>query len=854
MFHLVPPPWVVVSEFDAPAEEPELGWAVRELVMESLAGTEGATPIPREELQRALRMADLPDTTRVDEFLARELAARAGLSAALSGSVSRLGAGYVFRAQATDPQDGRVLVSVVEQAEDRDRLMAGMEGFALRLASQLEEHLETMAPTRPATLLTTSSHQAFEHYRGYLQAQREERPPEELQAQLRRVLDLDPDFAMAWRAVAILHHDQSRPDSSKWAMDFAMAWPQLETQELKRAQSDSARLALDRAMGLRGRITETERLHIEAVDAGFRGEYDAQIDIYGRILAINPRDETAHLERSHLLQHYGRYEEALRHHDALDALLSDESGTKGVTGRFLTLLSLGRLQEARALRSRLPEDVWRKGEMLMALGAGEWAVAESLAVAIRDDPEGLGQRVGGWRWTIASAQAARGAVRAADSTLLAIPSWFNGRVRLVLALSTGCDLAAGRALPLPDDTTAHRLQWNAVIATVMRDQDSGLPLEWETMAHRRTQDPSNRPHLGRLRTGLWLARNFSWAAVLGDSDQRPAQARQGVHDDYGTTALRWLVAHAYERSGQLDSAAVYFHMAADSASFFWEEHALRGFAYPFAQRRLAFLYARLGETERAEHHWNVFRKTFTDPDPELLWLLDESPLEGTLPGERYGDGALAGGGLFSDADRACGSIEAGRRASFEMALASKARLFERHLARHGQYPTGGSPRSYFGEWRGGQLFSLTESDGFGWVATAIDLRDTRVCRGSGGDGPLAKEGYAEGDVVCVRRPPADAYRQDRATLVIQGALSELNWELRTAWQSRASFPPELPGRDGVYTRPSPGQLFRSSLFPEARVEIIEADARELRALGTHPESQARCTLSVNSALAFSVSC
>jgi serine/threonine protein kinase/tetratricopeptide (TPR) repeat protein len=854
MFHLVPPPWVVVAEFDAPADQPELGWAVRELVMESLAGTEGATPIPREELQRALRMADLPDTTRVDEFLARELAARAGLSAALSGSVSRLGAGYVFRAQATDPQDGRVLVSVVEQAEDRDRLMAGMEGFALRLASQLEEHLETMAPTRPATLLTTSSHQAFEHYRGYLQAQREERPPEELQAQLRRVLDLDPDFAMAWRAVAILHHDQSRPDSSKWAMDFAMAWPQLDTQELKRAQSDSARLALDRAMGLRGRITETERLHIEAVDAGFRGEYDAQIDIYGRILAINPRDETAHLERSHLLQHYGRYEEALRHHDALDALLSDESGTKGVTGRFLTLLSLGRLQEARALRSRLPEDIWRKGEMLMALGAGEWAVAESLAVAIRDDPEGLGQRVGGWRWTIASAQAARGAVRAADSTLLAIPSWFNGRVRLVLALSTGCDLAAGRALPLPDDTTAHRLQWNAVIATVMRDQDSGLPLEWETMAHRRTQDPSNRPHLGRLRTGLWLARNFSWAAVLGDSDQRPAQARQGVHDDYGTTALRWLVAHAYERSGQLDSAAVYFHMAADSASFFWEEHALRGFAYPFAQRRLAFLYARLGETERAEHHWDVFRKTFTDPDPELLWLLDESPLEGTLPGERYGDGALAGGGLFSDADRACGSIEAGRRASFEMALASKARLFERHLARHGQYPTGGSPRSWFGEWRGGQLFSLTESDGFGWVATAIDLRDTRVCRGSGGDGPLAKEGYAEGDVVCVRRPPADAYRQDRATLVIQGALSELNWELRTAWQSRASFPPELPGRDGVYTRPSPGQLFRSSLFPEARVEIIEADARELRALGTHPESQARCTLSVNSALSFSVSC
>jgi hypothetical protein len=47
--------------------------------------------------------------------------------------------------------------------------------------------------------------------------------------------------------------------------------------------------------------------------------------------------------------------------------------------------------------------------------------------------------------------------------------------------------------------------------------------------------------------------------------------------------------------------------------------------------------------------------------------------------------------------------------------------------------------------------------------------------------------------------------------------------------------PRSPGKRPILLLP--GQLFRSPLFPEARVELVEADARELRALGTQPAHQ-----------------
>jgi hypothetical protein len=51
---------------------------------------------------------------------------------------------------------------------------------------------------------------------------------------------------------------------------------------------------------------------------------------------------------------------------------------------------------------------------------------------------------------------------------------------------------------------------------------------------------------------------------------------------------------------------------------------LQGFIHPAARFRLAGLLAAAGEREEAREHYRIFLDTFTDPDPELQWMVDQA--------------------------------------------------------------------------------------------------------------------------------------------------------------------------------------------------------------------------------------
>ena len=93
---------------------------------------------------------------------------------------------------------------------------------------------------------------------------------------------------------------------------------------------------------------------------------------------------------------------------------------------------------------------------------------------------------------------------------------------------------------------------------------------------------------------------------------------------YGGLILT-LLAEAHEAAGQLDSAAVYYDKLgspAESARRY--EFFASGLTYSFAHQRLVVLYARMGRVEDAERHWEIFSETFTNPDPDLVHLVDEA--------------------------------------------------------------------------------------------------------------------------------------------------------------------------------------------------------------------------------------
>ena len=75
------------------------------------------------------------------------------------------------------------------------------------------------------------------------------------------------------------------------------------------------------------------------------------------------------------------------------------------------------------------------------------------------------------------------------------------------------------------------------------------------------------------------------------------------------------------------SAAAYFTLIASYKGFSDDDQRYRGLVHSFAHRRLALIYTKLDDLDRAEDHWLIFLDNFTDPDPEVQWMVDEGRAE-----------------------------------------------------------------------------------------------------------------------------------------------------------------------------------------------------------------------------------
>jgi len=92
----------------------------------------------------------------------------------------------------------------------------------------------------------------------------------------------------------------------------------------------------------------------------------------------------------------------------------------------------------------------------------------------------------------------------------------------------------------------------------------------------------------------------------------------------GISQVRWLLADAFERLAQPDSAAACLERITNDPAPAIQESYLRGILLPFAHRRLVMLYARTGHLEEAKLHWKIFTETVRTPDPDLQPLIAEA--------------------------------------------------------------------------------------------------------------------------------------------------------------------------------------------------------------------------------------
>jgi serine/threonine protein kinase len=237
------------------------------------------------DVAKTMQQMTLPAGTKLTPDVARELCQRGASKAYIEGAIGTLGSEYVLALKAVNCENGNALAEEQVTAAEKEKVLDALGGAASKLRSELGESLATLQKFDvPLAQATTSSLEALKAYSLGHRAHSEKGPAAAL-AYDQHVIELDPNFAMGYRAVGA---------------DYTSLG------EVGRAAE-----YFTRAFQLRDHASEREKLVI-TVDyySNVTGELDKGAQINQEWIESYPRDYAAYGNLGLVLAAQGQYQKA----------------------------------------------------------------------------------------------------------------------------------------------------------------------------------------------------------------------------------------------------------------------------------------------------------------------------------------------------------------------------------------------------------------------------------------------------------------------------------------------------------------------------------------------------------------
>jgi tetratricopeptide (TPR) repeat protein len=194
--------------------------------------------LSEDKVRQTLREMTRSPGERLTRDLAREVCQRAGSKAYLAGSIAALGTQYVIGMEAVNCASGDVLAREQVTAAGKEQVLPALGQAASKLRNEVGESLSSVHKFDvPLEEATTNSLEALKSYTLGLKTQEEKGDVESLPF-YKRAIELDPNFAMAYRNLGVAYSNQNQ---HSLAADY-----------------------LKKAFDLRDRVTEREKFHITA--------------------------------------------------------------------------------------------------------------------------------------------------------------------------------------------------------------------------------------------------------------------------------------------------------------------------------------------------------------------------------------------------------------------------------------------------------------------------------------------------------------------------------------------------------------------------------------------------------------
>jgi len=297
--------------------------------------------LPESRLQQALRYMGRSADERVTKDVAHEICLREGVKAMLTGSISSLGSHYVITLEAVNAQTGDTLDREQVEAESKERVLKSLDRAASSLREKLGESIGSVEKfATPLEAATTSSLDALKEY-SLGEAAHSKFDDDAALPHLKRAVELDPNFAMAWAVLGVAY--------------------------INLTDKHNSNECLQKAFDLKDRASERERFYISGhyYDT-FKNDAEQGARLLEQWKQTYPRDNVVRDNLALLYSRMGQPEKALP--NAIDAMQLDSKDPFAYQNLSAIYLSLNRYDEAKAI-----------AEQAIAQKTAPWTVYITLA-------------------------------------------------------------------------------------------------------------------------------------------------------------------------------------------------------------------------------------------------------------------------------------------------------------------------------------------------------------------------------------------------------------------------------------------------------------------------------------------
>ena len=309
---------VVLADFENATKDPVFDGTLKQALAVDLEQSPFLNILSDRKVGETLRLMGRAPNDRVTQDVAKELCLRTGSKAVLAGSISSLGSQYVVSLDAVACSTGDSLAKEREEAGSKEGVLKALDAAAHAMRARLGESLASVQKFDVPVEATTPSLEALKAYSMGIMTSRSQGDAEAIPF-LKRALELDPNFAIAYTALGVAYSNLGQASLA----------------------AENAKKGYD----LRDRVSERERYRISAFYYQYvTGELEKAGEAYELWAKSYPRDMVPHGNLAVMYVALGQYDKAVSQFEEGQRLEPTLLGYSNIAG---TYINLGRTDDAR---------------------------------------------------------------------------------------------------------------------------------------------------------------------------------------------------------------------------------------------------------------------------------------------------------------------------------------------------------------------------------------------------------------------------------------------------------------------------------------------------------------------------